>query len=102
MITVGIPADGIEASSYVERSITVAGSKIVRSASAPTLMRPFFVIAGVRFSSRRAGRARVPSAVFDEAVARDQRERAGDCRAGLLFGTAVDDYGAAGRPGLLE
>src|SRR4029453_19255435 len=54
-ITYGIPRDGIVASSYVDRSMTVAGSNTVRSASAPTLMRPLFAIAGVRRSSRRAG-----------------------------------------------
>ena len=38
----------VVASSYVARSITVAASKTVRSASAPTRMRPLFAIAGTR------------------------------------------------------
>ena len=114
------------------RSITVAGSKIVRSASAPTLRRPLFAIAGVRRSRRRAGssvirrsgvhqrhhllvadvfaqhlgkrarRARVAAAVLDEAVAGDHRERAGDGRARLCFGSPVDDHRAAGRARLAE
>ena len=37
-----------------------------------------------------------PRTVLDEAVAGDHGERAGDRGAGLLFGAAVDDHGAAG------
>src|SRR5687768_18193375 len=45
-ITWGMPADVRVGCSKVARSITVAGSNTVISASAPTAMRPLFFIAG--------------------------------------------------------
>ena len=132
-ITNGMPADGMLASSYVARSMArFAGSKMVRSASAPTLIRPFFAIAGyARLESPRrlqrhppecvhqrhgllladvlaehlrvgARRARMSAAVLDEAVAGDHRQRADDGRARLRLGSAVDDHRATGRAGLRE
>src|SRR5439155_24979319 len=54
-ITCWMPTGASDGARYVERSITVAGSKIVMSASAPTRRRPFCRIAGTRASSRCAG-----------------------------------------------
>src|SRR5213082_1020927 len=56
-ITWSTPTGESDGSRYVERSITVAGSKTVISASAPTRRRPFCRIAGTRASSRCAGRS---------------------------------------------
>ena len=51
-----VGADGdvtvFDPATVIDRSMTVDGSKMVRSASAPTLMRPFCAIAGTRASSR--------------------------------------------------
>ena len=47
-------------------------------------------------------RARVSPPVFDEAVAGDHRERAGNRGARLLLGSPVDDHRAPGLPRLLE
>ena len=49
-----MPTGESDGSRYVERSNTVAGSKIVMSASTPTRSRPFCRIAGTRASSRCA------------------------------------------------
>jgi len=62
---------------YVERSSTVAGSKIVMSASAPTRRRPFCRIAGTRRSSRCAARCHFADRVHQ----REERLRAHSGRA---------------------
>jgi CubicO group peptidase (beta-lactamase class C family) len=54
-ITCSMPTGDSDGSRYVERSSTLAASKIVISASAPTRRRPFCRIAGTRASSRCAG-----------------------------------------------
>ena len=51
----GMPDEACAGSANVALSRTVAGLKIVRSASAPTLTRPFLFIAGTTDSSRSAG-----------------------------------------------
>jgi len=54
-ITCSMPTGDSDGSRYVERSSTLAASKIVISASEPTRRRPFRRIAGTRASSRCAG-----------------------------------------------
>ena len=53
--TYGIPVEGASGCSYVALSVTVAGSKIVMSASAPARRRPLFLIAGALASNCCAG-----------------------------------------------
>ena len=81
-----MPSDSWAGFSMVDRSLTVAGSNTVMSASAPMPSRPLRRSAGQRPSSRRAGWI----VIFDSAVGRSSTPRSRTYRPSTRLKQPVD------------